>query len=230
MGTPPQWTRGHVRCSSTSTAPSSTRRTTTRSPGSGPSTASACPIPLWRIHRTVGHGRRQAGRARRREEVEERHGDELRDRWREEYTDIKARGVPAARRHGPGQVVGQGRLPGRPCVVRRPRVLPRGRRHARTWPDDIAVAHHRRGRRRLQARARPAPRDTRSTRRRHRRSAGRRHAVRRRVGRARRHSVHRAALRRVQRGRAGRAGAALVVDLPEDLLDLDWEKYLSPLA
>ena len=25
------------------------------------------------------------------------------------------------------------------------------------------------------------------------------------------------------------AGAALVVDLPEDLIDLDWEKYLSSL-
>ena len=47
------------------------------------------PIPLWRIHRTVGMGGDKLVAAVAGDEVEERLGD-LRDAWREEYLELKA--------------------------------------------------------------------------------------------------------------------------------------------
>ena len=54
------------------------------------------PIPLWRIHRTVGMGGDKLVAQVAGDDVEERHGDDLRDRWREEYVEIKAEVVPLA--------------------------------------------------------------------------------------------------------------------------------------
>lgn len=46
-------------------------------------------VPLWRIHRSVGMGGDKLVAEVAGESVEERHGDELRDRWREEYAAIR---------------------------------------------------------------------------------------------------------------------------------------------
>ena len=64
----------HRQRSSTWTAPSSTRTTTTRSPGSAPSASTTIVLPIWRIHRHIGMGgdqlvaslARRASRRRRR--------------------------------------------------------------------------------------------------------------------------------------------------------------------
>jgi beta-phosphoglucomutase-like phosphatase (HAD superfamily) len=52
------------------------------------------PIPLWRIHRDVGMGGDKLVGDVAGDEVEEKHGDDLRDRWREEYLKIKDEVVP----------------------------------------------------------------------------------------------------------------------------------------
>jgi HAD superfamily hydrolase (TIGR01549 family) len=52
------------------------------------------PIPLWRIHRAVGMGGDKLVAHVAGDDVEERQGDELRDRWRDEYLKIKAEVVP----------------------------------------------------------------------------------------------------------------------------------------
>ncbi|WP_030484506.1 HAD family hydrolase [Nocardioides aequoreus] len=46
-------------------------------------------VPLWRIHRTVGMGGDKLVAAVTGDEVERRHGDELRDRWRELYAEMR---------------------------------------------------------------------------------------------------------------------------------------------
>lgn len=46
-------------------------------------------IPLWRIHRTIGMGGDKLVGHVAGDEVEDRHGDALRDAWREEYVQIK---------------------------------------------------------------------------------------------------------------------------------------------
>ena len=54
--------------------------------------------PLWRIHRTIGMGGDRLVAHVTDEETEERYGDELRDRWREEYLPLRAevRPLPGA--------------------------------------------------------------------------------------------------------------------------------------
>jgi HAD superfamily hydrolase (TIGR01549 family) len=47
------------------------------------------PLPLWRIHRSVGMGGDKLVADVTDDEVEEQHGDELRDAWREEYEKVK---------------------------------------------------------------------------------------------------------------------------------------------
>jgi HAD superfamily hydrolase (TIGR01549 family) len=47
-------------------------------------------IPLWRIHRTIGMGGDKLVAEVAGEDVEKRLGDDLRDDWREEYIEIKA--------------------------------------------------------------------------------------------------------------------------------------------
>ena len=85
---------------------------------------------LWRIHRSVGMGGDKLVAAAAGQDVEERHGDELRDAWREEYAKIRCRGpaAPGCRRPGPG-AVGR-RHPDRAGLLRRPGVRPRGGRPA----------------------------------------------------------------------------------------------------
>ena len=53
---------------------------------------------LWRIHRSVGMGGDKLVAAAAGQDVEERHGDDLRDAWREEYAKIRAevRPLPGA--------------------------------------------------------------------------------------------------------------------------------------
>ncbi len=52
------------------------------------------PIPLWRIHRAVGMGGDKLVAHVAGDTIEERHGDELRDRWREEYAAIRSEVCP----------------------------------------------------------------------------------------------------------------------------------------
>ena len=51
-------------------------------------------IPLWRIHRTIGMGGDKLVAHVAGDDVEERLGDELRDAWREQYLEIKAEVAP----------------------------------------------------------------------------------------------------------------------------------------
>ncbi len=46
--------------------------------------------PLWRIHRTIGMGGDKLVAEVAGEDVEQAHGDDLRDAWREEYLDLRA--------------------------------------------------------------------------------------------------------------------------------------------
>ncbi len=52
------------------------------------------PLPLWRIHRTIGMGGDKLVTEVAGAEVEERLGDDLRTAWREEYLQIKAEVFP----------------------------------------------------------------------------------------------------------------------------------------
>jgi HAD superfamily hydrolase (TIGR01549 family) len=52
------------------------------------------PIPLWRIHRTIGMGGDKLVTVVAGDDVEKRLGDTLRDQWREEYVQIKAEVAP----------------------------------------------------------------------------------------------------------------------------------------
>jgi HAD superfamily hydrolase (TIGR01549 family) len=56
------------------------------------------PPPLWRIHRTIGMGGDKLVAHVAGEGIEKRHGDELRDLWRQEYVEIRAevRPLPGA--------------------------------------------------------------------------------------------------------------------------------------
>jgi HAD superfamily hydrolase (TIGR01549 family) len=51
-------------------------------------------IPLWRVHRTIGMGGDKLVAEVAGEDVEERLGDDLRDEWREEYVAIKSEVAP----------------------------------------------------------------------------------------------------------------------------------------
>jgi HAD superfamily hydrolase (TIGR01549 family) len=51
-------------------------------------------LPLWRIHRTIGMGGDKLVTEVAGDDVEKRLGDELRDQWREEYVEIKGEIAP----------------------------------------------------------------------------------------------------------------------------------------
>lgn len=53
-----------------------------------------CPIPLWRIHRSIGMGGDRLVAHVAGDDVEQRIGDEVRDAWREEFSKIKAEVLP----------------------------------------------------------------------------------------------------------------------------------------
>ncbi len=187
------------------------------------------PIPLWRIHRAVGMGGDKLVADVADDAVEEKHGDELRDRWREEYLDLKAEVVP---------------LPGAAELVRA--LSSQGYQVALASSgdpefsreavellgvtDDIAVLTTSED----VDDSKPEPDLLQETLKRLDRVT---HAVM--VGdtpydveSARKAGMQCVTLRSGGYGEAElvEAGAALVVDLPEDLVDLDWEKYLSELA
>jgi HAD superfamily hydrolase (TIGR01549 family) len=54
----------------------------------------ADPPPMWRIHRTIGMGGDKLVAHVAGQEVEQRHGDHLRDAWREEYRRVRAEVQP----------------------------------------------------------------------------------------------------------------------------------------
>jgi len=56
-------------------------------------------VPLWRIHRTIGMGGDKLVAAAAGDEVEKEHGDDVRDRWEQEYDDLvgETRLLPGAK-------------------------------------------------------------------------------------------------------------------------------------
>ena len=50
--------------------------------------------PLWRLHRAIGMGGDRLVAAVAGDEVEEQHGDDLRDAWRKEYAELRAEVLP----------------------------------------------------------------------------------------------------------------------------------------
>jgi len=56
-------------------------------------------VPLWRIHRTIGMGGDKLVAAAAGDEVEQEHGDDVRDRWEHEYDEIidETRLLPGAK-------------------------------------------------------------------------------------------------------------------------------------
>jgi HAD superfamily hydrolase (TIGR01549 family) len=50
--------------------------------------------PLWRLHRSIGMGGDRLVAAVAGDAVEEEHGDDLRDAWRKEYTELRAEVLP----------------------------------------------------------------------------------------------------------------------------------------
>jgi HAD superfamily hydrolase (TIGR01549 family) len=184
------------------------------------------PVPLWRIHRSVGMGGDRLVAAVAGDRAEERHGDELRDRWREEYARIKDEVFPL-----PGaselvrHLIGSGHRvalasSGDPEFTQQA-VATLGLRRdvelvttaedaedSKPAADLIVTTLHRMGGVRRAVMVGDTPYDV--------------------------ESAARAGLRCVGLRSGGYAeaelrdaGAVVVADAPEDLLDLDWEKYLS---
>lgn len=52
------------------------------------------PVPLWRIHRAVGMGGDKLVAEVAGDRIEQRHGDALRDAWREEYAELRTEVYP----------------------------------------------------------------------------------------------------------------------------------------
>lgn len=185
------------------------------------------PVPLWRIHRTIGMGGDKLVAQVAGDDVEDRLGDALRKAWREEYVEIKAEVAS---------------LPGAAELVRR--LVADGYRVAlassgdpefsreaveqlglgdeiellttsedaeesKPEPDLIGVTLDRLGQVDRAVLVGDTPYDV--------------------------ESARRAGLRCIGLLSGGysdaelrEAGAVLVVDAPEDLLDLDWNDYLKP--
>jgi HAD superfamily hydrolase (TIGR01549 family) len=183
-------------------------------------------IPFWRIHRTIGMGGDKLVGEVAGETVEKEHGDALRDVWREEYVKIKAE-VRA--------------LPGATDLIKQ--LASAGFRVALASSGDPEFADEALDD--LDIRddvvvlktsedaddSKPEPDLIEVT----LEALDARHAVL--VGDTPYdvQSAERAGLRCIALRSGGyseaelvEAGAALVVDAPEDLMDLDWEQYLAP--
>jgi HAD superfamily hydrolase (TIGR01549 family) len=183
------------------------------------------PFPLWRIHRTVGMGGDKLVAEVAGDDVEERLGDTLRDAWKDEYLKIKAEVFPL-----PGaadlvkKLAGEGYLvalasSGEPEFATEAlddldirdevQVLKTAQDvdGSKPEPDLIDVTLEALGTRRA-VMIGDTPYD---------------------VQAAERAGLKCIALRSggYSEAELSEAGAALVVDAPRDLLDLDWEKYLS---
>ena len=182
-------------------------------------------IPLWRIHRTIGMGGDKLVAHVAGDDVEGRLGDALRDAWRDEYIDIKAEIGP---------------LPGATDLVKK--LTAAGYRVALASSGDPEFADEALDDLGIRAdvavlttsadadESKPAPDLIEVT----LEKVGTRRAVL--VGDTPYdvESAERAGLRCIALRSGGyseaeltEAGAALVVDVPEYLLDLDWEQYLS---
>ena len=183
------------------------------------------PFPLWRIHRTVGMGGDKLVAEVAGDDVEERLGDTLRDAWKDEYLKIKAEVFPL-----PGaadlvkKLAGEGYLvalasSGEPEFATEAlddldirdevQVLKTAQDvdGSKPEPDLIDVTLEALGTRRA-VMIGDTPYDVQSAER-----AGLKCIALRSGG--------------YSEAELSEAGAALVVDAPRDLLDLDWEKYLS---
>jgi HAD superfamily hydrolase (TIGR01549 family) len=183
------------------------------------------PIPLWRIHRTVGMGGDKLVAEVAGHDVEKRLGDTLRDQWKDEYLKIKGEVTPLP---GAAKLVWKLAKAGH-LVALASSGDPEFADEALDdldIRDDVAV---------LKTSAdvdgsKPEPDLIEVT----LEAIGAEHAVM--VGDTPWdvQSAERAGLRCIGLRSGGyseaeltEAGAALVVDAPEDLIDLDWEKYLS---
>jgi HAD superfamily hydrolase (TIGR01549 family) len=183
-------------------------------------------VPLWRIHRTVGMGGDKLVAEVAGKDVEERHGDALRSAWREEYVELKAEVDPL-----PGAAELVGRLSARGYrVALASSGDPEFSREAvdllgigddiellttsedaeesKPEPDLIGVTLDRLGRVDRAVLVGDTPYDVES---------------------AARAGLPCIGLRSGGYGTAEltEAGAVLVVDTPEDLLDVDWNDYLK---
>jgi HAD superfamily hydrolase (TIGR01549 family) len=187
------------------------------------------PYPLWRIHRAVGMGGDKLVADVADDQVEERHGDDLRKMWRSEYAELRAEVFP---------------LPGATDLVRTLAKVgfqvalassgdPQFSREAvaTLGIDDVVAVLTTSG---DVEDSKPEPDLLEVT---LDRLDGVTHAVF--VGdtpydakAAARAGMKCLGLRSGGYSEAEllEGGAVLVVDLPEDLLELDWEKYLSPVG
>ena len=184
------------------------------------------PIPLWRIHRTIGMGGDKLVAEVAGDEVEQRLGDALRDDWREEYVEIKPEVVA---------------LPGATDLVRK--LVRDGYRVALASSGDPEFADEALGDLDIRDEvavlktsddvdgSKPEPDLIEVT----LDALGTRRAVL--VGDTPYdvESAERAGLSCIALRSGGysdaelvEAGAVLVVDAPEDLLNLDWETHLAP--
>ena len=55
-------------------------------------------VPLWHVHRAIGMGGDRLVEHLAGEDVEKKHGDQVRDRWEHESTSSSARSVPLTER------------------------------------------------------------------------------------------------------------------------------------
>ncbi|MCW2760193.1 MAG: HAD-superfamily hydrolase, subfamily variant 1 [Marmoricola sp.] len=183
------------------------------------------PVPLWRIHRTIGMGGDKLVGEVAGVDVEKRLGDELRDAWKEEYLKVKAEVLP---------------LPGAAELIRK--LVRDGYQVALASSGDPAFAEETLDDLGIRDQvsvlktsedvdaSKPDPDLVEVT----LEAVGTGHAVL--VGDTPYdvESAERAGLRCIGLRSGGyseaelvEAGAALVVDGPEDLVDLDWDPYLS---
>lgn len=184
------------------------------------------PTPLWRIHRTIGMGGDKLVAEVVGDEVEERVGDELREAWKQEYEQLKAEVAPlpgaadlVRRLTGAGYRVALASS-GDPVFSREAvEMLGIGddiellttaedAEESKPEPDLIGVTLERLGGVERALLVGDTPYDVES---------------------AARAGLGCIAVRSGGYGEAElvEAGAVLVVDGPEDLIELDWEKYLS---
>jgi HAD superfamily hydrolase (TIGR01549 family) len=187
------------------------------------------PLPLWRIHRDVGMGGDKLVADVAGDEVEEKHGDELRDRWRAEYVKIKDEVVPLP---GAAELIGSLSKQGYQVALASSGDPEFSREAMETLrvADDIAALTTSED---VDA-SKPDPDLLQVT---LDRLDGVTHAVM--VGDTPydAESAAKAGMKCIGLRSGGYSeaelvdgGVVLVVDAPEDLIDVDWEKYLSPLS
>lgn len=76
-------------------------------------------VPVWRIHRHIGMGGDQLVGTVAGDDVEERHGEALREAWTANFKPMMSEVCPVAGCDGPAGRAAQARLAGRPGQLRR---------------------------------------------------------------------------------------------------------------